>query len=85
MTFIDDATRFCMLLRTKDESLDKAEVENQLERKINVLGRIMVESIFLKSLKKSMRITVLFMRVLLPTRSNQMEWLRGKNRHCLTW
>ena len=44
MTLIDDATRFCYvyLLRTKDEALDyfkiyKAEVENQLERKIKRL------------------------------------------------
>jgi transposase InsO family protein len=41
---IDDATRFCYvyLLKTKDEKLDyfkiyKAEVENQLERKIKYL------------------------------------------------
>jgi transposase InsO family protein len=41
MTLIDDLTRYCYvyLLRTKDEALDyfkvyKAEVENQLERKI---------------------------------------------------
>src|SRR6185369_3673403 len=44
MTLIEDATRFCYvyLLRTKDEALDyfkiyKAEVENQLERKIKRL------------------------------------------------
>jgi transposase InsO family protein len=44
MTLIDDATRFCYiyLLLTKDEALDyftiyKAEVENQLERKIKHL------------------------------------------------
>jgi hypothetical protein len=44
MTLIDDATRFCYvyLLHTKDEALDyfkiyKAEVENQLERKIKRL------------------------------------------------
>jgi transposase InsO family protein len=44
MTLIDDATRFCyvFLLKTKDETLDyfkiyKAEVENQLERKIKHL------------------------------------------------
>jgi hypothetical protein len=44
MTLIDDATRFCYvyLLRTKDDALDyfkiyKAEVENQLERKIKRL------------------------------------------------
>jgi hypothetical protein len=41
MTLIDDASRFCYvyLLKTKDEALDyfkiyKAELENQLERKI---------------------------------------------------
>jgi transposase InsO family protein len=44
MTFIDDCTRFCYvyLLKTKDEALhyfkiDKAEVENQLERKVKRL------------------------------------------------
>ena len=44
MTLIDDATRFCYvyLLKNKDEMLDyfklyKAEVENQLERKIKRL------------------------------------------------
>nr|CAE02261.2 OSJNBb0058J09.8 [Oryza sativa Japonica Group] len=44
MTFIDDATRFCYvyLLKMKDEALDyfkiyKAEVENQLDRKIKRL------------------------------------------------
>jgi len=44
MTLIDDATRFCYvyLLHTKDEALDyfkvyKAEVKNQLERKIKHL------------------------------------------------
>jgi len=44
MTLIDDATRFCYvyLLQTKYEALDyfkiyKAEVENQLERKIKRL------------------------------------------------
>jgi len=44
MTFIDDCTRFCYmyLLKTKDEALHyfkiyKAEVENQLERKVKRL------------------------------------------------
>jgi len=44
MTFIDDCTRFCYvyLLKSKDEELHyfktyKAEVENQLERKIKRL------------------------------------------------
>jgi transposase InsO family protein len=41
ISFIDDATRYCQLylIKTKDEALNcfkiyKAEVENQLERKI---------------------------------------------------
>jgi transposase InsO family protein len=45
MTFIDDCTRFCYvyLFKTKDEALTyfkayKAEVENQLERKIKRLS-----------------------------------------------
>ena len=44
MTFIDDCTRFCYvyLLKTKDEALHyfkvyKAEVENQLKKKIKCL------------------------------------------------
>jgi transposase InsO family protein len=44
MTFIDDCTKFCYvyLLKTKDEALNyskayKANVENQLERKIKRL------------------------------------------------
>ena len=44
MTFVDDATRFCYIymLKTKDEAshnfkIYKAEVENQLERKIKRL------------------------------------------------
>jgi hypothetical protein len=44
LTFIDDSTRFCYvyLLKTKDEAFNcfktyKAEVENQLERKIKRL------------------------------------------------
>jgi hypothetical protein len=57
MTLIDDASRFCYvyLLKTKDEALDyfkiyKAEVENQLERKTNVLDQIVVANSFPKSL-----------------------------------
>jgi hypothetical protein len=92
MTLIDDATRFCYvyLLQTKDEALEyfkiyKAEVENQLEKKTSVLGRIVVESNFLKSLMNSMRNMVLFMRGCLPTHPNQMGWPRGKPACCLTW
>ena len=51
MTLIDDSTRYCYvyLLNTKDEALHyfkiyKAEVENQLERKLNEYDQIMVES-----------------------------------------
>ena len=47
MTFIDDYTRFCYvyLLKTKDEALHyfkvyKAEVENQLEKKIKCLRSV---------------------------------------------
>src|SRR4051812_144541 len=57
MTLIDDSTRYCYvyLLNTKYEALhyikiDKAEVENQLEKKLNEFGQIMVESISLMSL-----------------------------------
>ena len=52
MTFIDDCTRFCYvyLLKTKDEALHyfkvyKAEVENQLEKKIKRCGPIVGENI----------------------------------------
>ena len=39
MTLIDDTTRYCRvyLLKSKDEVLNKAEVENQLDRKIKRL------------------------------------------------
>ena len=50
---IDDSTRYCYvyLLKSKDEALNffknyKAEAENQLDRKLNGLGLIVVESIF---------------------------------------
>jgi hypothetical protein len=51
MTFIDDCTRFCYiyLLKSKDEALNyfkicKAEVENQLERKIKGCSPIAEEN-----------------------------------------
>ncbi len=85
MTLIDDATKFCYvyLLQTKDEALDyfkiyKAEVENQLERKIKRLRWIVVVSIFPKYLTNSVRNTKLFMRGRLPTRPNQTGLPRGK-------
>jgi hypothetical protein len=53
MTLIDDCTRFyyIYLLKSNDESLHyfkiyKAEVENQLERKIKHEGMIVVENTF---------------------------------------
>ena len=53
MMLIDDSTRYCYvyLLKSKDEPLTffknyKAETENQLDRKLNGLGPIVVESIF---------------------------------------
>jgi hypothetical protein len=53
ITFIDDSTRFCYmyLLKSKDEALHyfktyKAEVKNQLERKIKQLRLIVMENIF---------------------------------------
>jgi hypothetical protein len=70
---IDGATRFCYvyLLQTKDEVFDyfniyKAEVENQLERKIKCLKSDLCGGISLKSLMNSVRNMVLFMRGRLP-------------------
>jgi hypothetical protein len=61
MTMIDDTSRYfyMYLLKTKDEVLNcfktyKAEVENELEKKSNVLGLIMVVNISLMSLTYSM-------------------------------
>ena len=55
MTFIDDCTRFCYmyLLKIKNEALHyfkvyKAEVENQLEKKIKRLRSDRGGGIFLK-------------------------------------
>jgi hypothetical protein len=57
MTMIDDASRYCYvyLLKTKDETLNcfktcKAEVENQLEKRSNILGPIVVVNISLMRL-----------------------------------
>jgi hypothetical protein len=61
MTMIDDTSRYfyMYLLKTKDEVLNcfktyKAEVENELEKKSNVLGLIMVVNISLMRLTYSM-------------------------------
>jgi hypothetical protein len=85
MTLIDDATKFCYvyLLQTKDEALDyfkiyKAEVENQLERKIKRLRSDRGGEYFPKIFDESVRNTELFMRGRLPTRPNQTGLPRGK-------
>jgi hypothetical protein len=56
ITMIDDASRYCYvyLLKTKDEALNyfktyKAEVENQLEKRSNVFGLIVMVNISLMS------------------------------------
>jgi hypothetical protein len=79
MMLIDHSTRFCYvyLLNTKSEALHyfkiyKAEVENQLERRLNESGQIMVESISLMSLILFVRNMVLFMRGCLPIHLSKM-------------
>ena len=73
MTLIDDSTRFCYiyLLKSKDEALHyfkiyKAEVENQLERKIKRVRQIVVASISQIYLLYSARNMVLFIRGYFP-------------------
>ena len=86
MTLIDDVTRFCYvyLLKTKDETLDyfkiyKAEVENQLERKIKRLRSDSGgEFFFLYYLMSFVQKIVLFMRGQLPIHRNLTELPRGK-------
>ena len=85
ITFIDDSTRFCYvyLLKSKDEALHyfktyKAEVENQLERKIKQLmsgrGGEYFQVIFLISVWNM----VLFMRGHRHTHHNPMGLLRER-------
>ena len=69
MTFIDDCTRFCYvyLLKTKDEALHyfkvyKAEVENQLEKKIKRLRSNRGENISQMNFLSIARCMELFMR-----------------------
>ena len=85
MTLIDDATRFCYvyLLQSKYEALDyfkiyKAEVENQLERKIKRLRSDRGGEYLRKYLTNSVRNTTLFMRGRLPILPNQTGLPRGK-------
>jgi hypothetical protein len=88
MTLIDDASRFCYvyLLKTKDEALDyfkiyKAEVENQLERKIKRLRSDRGGEFFPESLMTSVQNMALFMRGRLPIHLNQTGLLKGKTVH----
>ena len=80
MTLIDDCTRFCYiyLLKSKYEALHyfeiyKAEVENQLERKIKKLGQIVVASTSQIYSLHSARNMVLFMRGRLPIHFSQIR------------
>jgi hypothetical protein len=78
MTIIDYVSRYCYvyLLKTKDEALNcfktyKTEVENQLEKRLNVLGPIVVVNISLMSSTYSVWNMVLYMRGRHPIHSNQ--------------
>jgi hypothetical protein len=78
MTMIDDASRYCYiyLLKTKDETLNcfktyKAEVENQLEKRSNILCPIVVVNISLISSTYSVQNMVLYIRGRRPIRSNK--------------
>ena len=86
MALIDDCTRFCYvyLLNTKDEALHyfkvyKAEVENQLEKKIKQVcsdrGGEYFSNEFFFSFARSMK---LFMRGHRHTHHNPMGLLRGR-------
>ena len=85
LTFIDDCTRFCYvyLLKTKDEALHyvkiyKAEVENQLEKKIKKLRSDRGENISQMSLLSFVRCLVLFMRGRHHTHHNPMGLQRER-------
>jgi hypothetical protein len=69
MTMINDVSRYCYvyLLKTEDEALNcfktyKTEDENQLEKKSNVLGPIVMVNISLMSSTYSVRNMVLYTR-----------------------
>ena len=91
MTLIDDATRYCYiyLLKTKDEvfhyfKIFKAEVENQIERKIkrlrDDLGGEYISNEFSQFCVEYGRIH----EVTLPYSPQSNGWLIGKIKH-LTW
>jgi hypothetical protein len=88
MTMIDDASKYCYvyLLKIKDEDLNyfktyKAEIENQLEKKLNVLDLIVVVNISLMSSAYSVRNMVLYMRECYPIHPNQMGLLKERIAH----
>jgi hypothetical protein len=88
MTMIDDASRYfyVYLLKTKDKALNcfktyKAEIENQLEKKSNVLGPIVVVNISLMSSTHSVRNMVLYMRGRHPIHPNQTELPKERITH----
>jgi hypothetical protein len=85
LTFIDDSTRFCYvyLLKTKYEAFNyfkayKAEVENQLERKIKRLRSDRGGEYFSNVFMSSAWNMVLFMRGHRHSHHNPMGLLKGK-------
>ena len=85
MTFIDDCTRFCYvyLLKTKDEALHyfkvyKAEVENQLEKKIKRLRSDRRGNISQMNFLSFAWCMELFMRGRHHTHHSPMELQRGR-------
>jgi hypothetical protein len=88
MTMIDDAFRYCYiyLLKTKDETLNcfktyKAEVENQLEKRSNILCPIVVVNISLISSTYSVQNMVLYIRGRRPIRSNKIGLSKERIAH----
>jgi hypothetical protein len=85
ITFIDDSTRFCYvyLLKSKDEALHyfksyKAEVENQLERKIKWLRSDRGGEYFSGNFSDFVWNMILFMRGHRHTHHNPMGLLRER-------
>ena len=85
MTLIDDSTRYCYeyLLNTKYEALHyfkiyKAEVENQLEKKIKRVRLDHGGEYSRKSLMPFVQNTALFTRGRLPTHHSQTGLPSGK-------
>jgi hypothetical protein len=73
-------------LKTKDETLNcfktyKAEVQNQLEKKSNILDLIVVVNISLMSSTYFVQNMVLYMRGCRPIQPNQMRLLKERIAH----